>query len=331
MGNLKVGDKVRSLVTQIDVRAGQLYEVKTVDDGDVWVIDDVGDTWLLWPKEYETLPFAANAPEEKPAFKVGDRVRVIKTDLFRQGTRVGDIGFVTMSTSGSVHFDLHHETDGVISQIAIDPWNRIELAPLKIEAGKYYCTRDGRKAGPLMARNNDSYAFAADIAGDIGIRIFQKDGVHGSRWIGNEPNLDLIAEWVDEPVKAAAPVQFILRNDIFSFAPVAKPAIVALIENGQPKPSVAPFVHANETLAAKEATRLANLQKGKEFGVYVLTQKASEPTPSYKHEWQRFAAKGEKISAIKELRSVTGLGLRAAKDAVEHWIAHDEPYSRIAA
>ena len=81
-----------------------------------------------------------------------------------------------------------------------------ELAPLKIEAGKYYRTRDGRKVGPLMARNNDSYAFAADIAGDIGIRIFQKDGVHGSRWIGNKPNLDLIAEWVDEPVKAASPV-----------------------------------------------------------------------------------------------------------------------------
>lgn len=28
MGNVKVGDKVRSLVTQIDVRAGGLYEVK---------------------------------------------------------------------------------------------------------------------------------------------------------------------------------------------------------------------------------------------------------------------------------------------------------------
>jgi hypothetical protein len=128
---------------------------------------------------------------------------------------------------------------------------------------------------------------------------------------------DLIAEWIDESVKAAEPV--------------AKPAIVALIENGQPKPSAAPHLHANETLATKEAARLAGVHKGQEFGVYVLTQKVSEPAPSYKHEWQRFAAKGEKISAIKELRSVTGLGLRAAKDAVEHWIAHDEPYSRIAA
>ncbi|MDT6941899.1 ribosomal protein L7/L12 [Brucella pseudogrignonensis] len=328
MGNVKVGDKVRSLVTQIDVRAGELYEVKTVDDGDVWVIDDVGDDFYLTADEFEILP-VEEASEDKPAFKVGDRVQMIADSL--PWYRTGEIAEVIRADGGDndcyVRFDTHRMAD----DCWYAKWDHLKLAPLKIEAGKYYCTRDGRKAGPLMARNNDSYAFAADIAGDIGIRIFQKDGVHGSRWIGNEPNLDLIAEWVDEPVKAAAPVQFILRNDVFSFAPVAKPAIVALIENGQPKPSTAPYVHANETLATKEAARLASLQKGKEFGVYVMTQKVSEPAPSYKHEWQRLAAKGEKISAIKELRSVTGLGLRAAKDAVEHWIAHDEPYSRIAA
>jgi hypothetical protein len=328
MGNVKVGDKVRSLVTQIDVRAGELYEVKTVDDGDVWVIDDVGDDFYLTADEFEILP-VEEASEDKPAFKVGDRVQMIADSL--PWYRTGEIAEVIRADGGDndcyVRFDTHRMAD----DCWYAKWDHLKLAPLKIEAGKYYRTRDGRKAGPLMARNNDSYAFAADIAGDIGIRIFQKDGVHGSRWIGNEPNLDLIAEWVDEPVKAAAPLQFILRNDVFSFAPVAKPAIVALIENGQPKPSTAPYVHANETLATKEAARLASLQKGKEFGVYVMTQKVSEPAPSYKHEWQRLAAKGEKISAIKELRSVTGLGLRAAKDAVEHWIAHDEPYSRIAA
>ncbi len=315
MGNVKVGDKVRSLVTQIDVRAGGLYEVKTVNDGDVWVIDDVGDNWYLASDEFEILPVVAKAPEDKPAFKVGDRVQIIADSL--PWYRTGEIAEVIRADGGDndcyVRFDTHRMAD----DCWYAKWDHLKLASLKIEAGKYYCTRDGRKAGPLMARNNDSYAFAADIAGDIGIRIFQKDGVHGSRWIGNEPNLDLIAEWIDEPVKVAAPV--------------AKPAIVALIENGQPKPSVAPFVHANETLAAKEAARLASLQKGKEFGVYVMTQKVSEPAPSYKHEWQRFAAKGERVSAIKELRSVTGLGLKAAKDAVEHWIAHDEPYSRIAA
>lgn len=323
MGKLKVGDKVRSLVTQIDIRAGGLYEVGRIDtDGDVWVIDDVGDEFYLTSDEFEPVTAAAQT------FKVGDRVRVIKTDLFRQGTRVGDIGFVTTSTSGSVQFDLHHETDGVISQFAIDPWKRIELAPLKIEEGKYYRTRDGRKVGPMEVWPLGGWhSDRAEHPLNGGVWL---DG-GTAKYAGAKDSPDLIAEWVDEPVKAAALVKFILRNDIFSFAPVAKPAIVALIENGQPKPSVAPFVHANEALAAKEATRLAGIHTGQEFGVYVMTQKVSEPAPSYKHEWQRFAAKGERVSAIKELRSVTGLGLKAAKDAVEHWIAHDEPSSRIAA
>lgn len=314
MGKLKVGDKVRSLVTQIDVRAGQLYEVKTVSDGDVWVIDDVGDNWYLASDEFEILPVAAKAPEDKPAFKVGDRVRVIKTDLFRQGTRFGDIGFVTRSSGNLVSFDLHHETSGVIDQLAIEPWKCIELAPLKIEAGKYYRTRDGRKVGPMEAWCFGGW-HSDGAEHPLNGGVWLDDGT--AKYAGAKDSPDLIAEWVDGPVKAAAPV--------------AKTAIVALIENGQPKPSAAPHVHANETLAAKEAGRLAGIHKGKEFGVYVLTQKVSEPAPSYKHEWQRFAAKGERVSAIKELRSVTGLGLRAAKDAVEHWIAHDEPYSRIAA
>lgn len=320
MGKLKVGDKVRSLVTQMDVRAGELYEVKTVDDGDVWVIDDVGDDFYLTADEFEILPVAAKAPEDKPAFKVGDRVRTEGWARFYEvvGVEVGHIWVKLYDGSSS-----KESTESKTFEY--------EPAPLKIEAGKYYRTRDGRKVGPMKAAKSDLYAFSGLLVGGGYTKIFQSTGVHGDLYIQNEPNLDLIAEWVDEPVKAAAPVQFILRNDVFSFAPVANPAIVALIENGQPKPSVAPFLHANETLAAKEATRLAGIHKGQEFGVYVLTQKVSEPAPSYKHVWQRFAAKGEKISAIKELRSVTGLGLRAAKDAVEHWIAHDEPYSRIAA
>lgn len=202
MGKLKVGDKVRSLVTQIDVRAGELYEVKTVTDGDVWVIDDVGDEFYLMSDEFEPVT-VAEAPEDRPAFKVGDRVRVIKTDLFRHGTRVGDIGFVTMSTSDSVQFDLHHETDGVISQFAIDPWKRIELAPLKIEAGKYYRTRDGRKVGPMEAwRFGGWHSDRAEHPLNGGVWL--DDGT--AKYAGAKDNPDLIAEWIDEPVKASAPV-----------------------------------------------------------------------------------------------------------------------------
>lgn len=326
MGKLKVGDKVRSLVTQIDVRAGELYEVKTVDDGDVWVIDDVGDTWLLLSTEYEILPVVAESAKDKPAFKVGDRVQIIVDSL--SWYRTGEIAEVIRADGGDndcyVRFDTHR-MDG---DCWYAKWDHLKPVSFKIEAGKYYRTRDGRKVGPM-----EVWCFGgwhSDRAErPLNGGVWLDDGT--AKYAGAKDSPDLIAEWIDEPVKAAAPVQFILRNDVFSFAPVAKPAIVALIESGQPKPSAAPHVHANETLAAKEAARLAGVHKGQEFGVYVLTQKASEPAPSYKHEWQRFAAKGEKTSAIKELRSVTGLGLRAAKDAVEHWIAHDEPYSRIAA
>ena len=324
MGKLKVGDKVRSLVTQIDVRAGELYEAARSDaDSGVWVIDDVGDQFYLTNEEFEILPVAT------PTFEVGDRVQTIADSL--PWYRAGEVAEVVIADGGDDDCFVRFNSDRMASDSWYVKWKHIQLAPLKIEAGKYYRTRDGRKVGPMNAAESEGYAFSGALVGVGWIKIFQSTGAHGSRLIGSDPNLDLIAEWIDEPVKAAEPVQFTMRNFKLTVEPVAKPAIVALIENGQPKPSVAPFVHANETLAAKEATRLAGVHKGQEFGVYVLTQKVSEPAPSYKHEWQRFAAKGEKISAIKELRSVTGLGLKSAKDAVDHWIAHDEPYSRIAA
>ncbi|MCD4512516.1 hypothetical protein LQT97_14915 [Brucella pseudogrignonensis] len=141
MGNLKVGDKVRSLVTQIDVRAGELYEVKTVDDGDVWVIDDVGDHFYLTADEFEILPVVAESAEDKSAFK--------------------------------------------------------------IEAGKYYRTRDGRKVGPIENRKREDaeHPFIWNWPDGRGNRIYKPDGTNYS-----DRNDDLIAEWVDEPVKAAAPV-----------------------------------------------------------------------------------------------------------------------------
>ncbi|KEA07517.1 hypothetical protein [Rhizobium rhizogenes] len=47
-------------------------------------------------------------------------------------------------------------------------------------------------------------------------------------------------------------------------------AIVALIENDQPKPATRPVIHASQADATKEAERLALLHAGQEFGVFVL-------------------------------------------------------------
>ena len=309
MGKLKVGDRVRAVHSSgLGLfLAGKEYEVLGVRDEKITAINERGQRDSWGEVHFEHLPVAAQT------FKVGDRVRLTANE--GEGRDSGAIGVIEKITNdyARVLFDAPFNGWGETGRNWHAQLSRLLAAPLKIEAGKYYRTRDGRKVGPVTGWGG----------------YYVADGMHYNSsgecgWCGRHTPADdwrdahdLIAEWVDEPVKAAAHV--------------AKPAIVALIENGQPKPSVAPFVHANETLAAREAARLASLQKGKEFGVYVMAQKVSEPAPSYKHEWQRFAAKGERVSAIKELRSVTGLGLKAAKDAVEQWIAHDEPYSRIAA
>ncbi|PWE52337.1 hypothetical protein DEM27_31790 [Metarhizobium album] len=98
-------------------------------------------------------------------------------------------------------------------------------------------------------------------------------------------------------------------------------AIVALIEDGQPKPAARPYIHNTVGAATAEANRLAAKHKGQEFGVYVLNGTFQVPKPTYDHEWQRLAAAGQKVNAIKELRAITGLGLATAKNAVEDWAA----------
>jgi hypothetical protein len=99
-------------------------------------------------------------------------------------------------------------------------------------------------------------------------------------------------------------------------------AIVCLLENGKPKPSIAPFVHGDAKAASTEASRLANVHKGKEFGVYTLGE-VKKVERTFAHEWQRLAYAGRKIEAIRELRGKTGLFLATAKDAVEDWLKRE--------
>lgn len=244
-------------------------------------------------------------------------------------------------------------------------------APFRIEAGKFYRTRDGRRVGPMESRDGWGGPFVWQY--DRGRLIYRQDGTNfepGER--------DLIAEWVDEPTVTTAskdneaPAKFKVGDRVralessafsvkkgvvytvtedcgdgrirfqkpdgstdgwyarfFELSAPSNPAIVCLIENGQPKPSTFPHVHSDELSASAEAARLASVHKGQKFGVYVLTQTASEERPAYKHEWQRLAVDGQKIAAIKELRALTGMQLKPAKDVVEHFLY--SPYGQLAA
>ncbi|WP_052503001.1 hypothetical protein [Brucella anthropi] len=234
---VKVGDKVRCLVTEFDVRKGELYEVLEVQDsGRVWFLDDVSDRFYLEVDEYELLPVAEATG--KPAFKVGDRVH-------------GTYGHV--SGAGTIE-DCDESHMPYLVKFDTYPWalwcyreDVIALA-LTIETGKFYRTRDGRKVGPMDEWISDQFR---ERAGDG--RYWTVDGVGHNEAKGE----DLIAEWVDEPA----------GNDN---APATTPAIVALIEDGHPKPSGKPKVHKSEESATDEAERLAVKYPGQKFGVFVL-------------------------------------------------------------
>ena len=64
---------------------------------------------------------------------------------------------------------------------------------MQIEAGKYYRTRDGRKAGPAVKRHDGEYGLS--VPWPEGDYFYSSDG---KSCLGYRSD-DLIAEWTDEP------------------------------------------------------------------------------------------------------------------------------------
>jgi hypothetical protein len=358
----KVGDWFRvkdNRGAPLDYKVGDVYQVSTVRDDLVFSNKKPG----MFAKRFEPW---------QP--RVGERVKVTYPGWEGEGEVTAEyahgITLVTLSSgkrSGEEGGFVLRDIEPVITAAATE-----QPATLKIEAGKFYKTRDGRKVGP---------AFIVGICA-----VFGNDSNHaGAVWAddgrsshrGDKLSLkdnDIIAEWIDEPVakpsndnaqpkfKVGDRVKRFRGNnpgskvgheatiskieDIsgwdedgpwlkfedgtsgyatsFNFVaatPTPTTTIVALIENGQPKPSSTPHVHASTGAAEKEAKRLAAKYKGKQFGVFTVTATHEEAAPVYDHKWQNMAALGLKIDAIKELRSITGMGLKPAKDAVEYFLA----------
>lgn len=78
---------------------------------------------------------------------------------------------------------------------------------MKIEAGKYYKTRDGRKVGPVeVTEYNEAYPNAKFWIDKYG--LIQENGKFGNG--EGSPELDLIAEWQDEP----NPIRTVTRREI---------------------------------------------------------------------------------------------------------------------
>lgn len=139
--------------------------------------------------------------------RVGERVRVVRAELSHKADRIG------------LEFNVTHEAYKVCNGVQTwggdnaggYVWRADELEPIltttpeqpatiKIEAGKFYKTRDGRKVGPvrLKATHGSDGPYRID-----GLWNYLENGLVGSISNGDHKD-DLIAEWIDEPVAKAS-------------------------------------------------------------------------------------------------------------------------------
>jgi hypothetical protein len=67
---------------------------------------------------------------------------------------------------------------------------------MKIEVGKYYRTRDGRKVGPMLDETGD---FGSDHKdGDLNVHVWKVDGTDWHPGHIDRTHMDLIAEWTED-------------------------------------------------------------------------------------------------------------------------------------
>lgn len=190
---VKVGDRITAKFHDScnDYRAGNTFYVQGVeeDGGEPIVVftDNVGDKRYRRVSEFTVEHAPAADATGKPAFKVGDRVRVIRDGSSPKGSghgvNIGHTFTVRIDEDGGI-------TDGEWFFYPDELSLCEELTPLTIETGKFYRTRDGRKVGPAY-RHHDGWGMGSE-----GGKMWAKDG---HRYFGNAPETDLIAEWVDEP------------------------------------------------------------------------------------------------------------------------------------
>lgn len=211
MGKFKVGDRVLCTETcEGQFTAGKTYTVRAPNTHSLGVVEDDSGCENGWSYDFfNPVPVAEStgtatdgAQADKPKFKVGDRVRVTDPVLLRYGTPIGAMGTITMAGDNYVEFDLDHPEDGKIGQVLSYPHDYLEPVavaqqpqPLRIEAGKFYRTRDGRKVGP-MRRWSDEAKHRWEAADDEMPYIWADDGTEIDSDI--DDGADLVVE-ADEP------------------------------------------------------------------------------------------------------------------------------------
>lgn len=196
MSKFKVGDRVKITDASpfyCEVKVGDVAEVVSAESDDCITIDvrvASGKTHLQWARAHQI--------ELLPAIRPGMRVR-LTDDNGGWGEKGATGTVVRQGELGGWVVDLDKSyrcTGRVYVGDNIEPVG----ASLKIEAGKFYKTRDGRKVGPMVGPAYSGYWVKSVLSDEDG-ETYDYDGK--CYYSADEDDNDLIAEWV-EP--AAVPV-----------------------------------------------------------------------------------------------------------------------------
>ncbi|UYE95786.1 hypothetical protein HAAEEKHM_00066 [Sinorhizobium phage AP-16-3] len=205
----KVGDRVRRVEPSIWPNDfGVVGEEYTVLD----IVEDTGSL-VIFEGCKGASQSAFELVEQPWQPKVGDRVQRVKG--YNPGSNIGHIATVLEVEDISAYDDegpwlkFTDGTSGYASSFEPLPVAaEAQPAALKIEAGRYYKTRDGRKVGPVAQKSGYMEAGGYHYS-NTGECCFL-----GQSGDDTYPEFDLIAEWVDEPAVApTAPVAATASND----------------------------------------------------------------------------------------------------------------------
>lgn len=188
----KVGDRVKFRDDYGSSARGTEATVVKVDSWGIMVDGVHGKS----TEQLSSLRLVAEATSGK--FMVGDRVRIASGPNNGGFGQIGDTGVIEIvgKTNCLVRFKTGGR-DGEAWYVGFDYLEHAKPAPLTIQAGKFYRTRDGRKVGPMYEDDcGDEYPWTADNGG-----YYDAYGVRQSLIEGDSGTL--IAEWADEPADKA--------------------------------------------------------------------------------------------------------------------------------
>ncbi|MGR9056043.1 hypothetical protein ACU8NH_09055 [Rhizobium leguminosarum] len=270
----KVGDRVvwreefkSSLYTK-----GKTYEIKAFEHPNLILTDDADSPRHTWTAEtildnFDLAP-ATLTIEAGKFYKTRDGRKVGPMDLHWDGIFDGDGATITLPDGSKSNNPQRYNDDGSVYEMRSGEENDALIAEWVDEPVVATIANDN--AAPAKFKVGDRVRVTTRRFGD---RQFGKTGVviddkYDSKTLTIEIKYDT-------PMYHGLSINQYGEGDLEFIVPWAMPAptptaIVALIEDGQPKPNTRPVAHVSQEAATTEASRLALLHPGQEFGVFVL-------------------------------------------------------------